>query len=117
MAGVVPKLAASSLVEVVVAMVLISIVTTVSMLIYLNSMQHMASGRKHQLEVTAQYHLQTYEALSEDQKEGFVDEEGNEVAFEVIETPWEGLEELIVTLSDSMDVYRVEKRRLIYLRE
>ncbi|MEL7148834.1 MAG: type II secretion system protein [Bacteroidota bacterium] len=111
------KLQAGSLIEVVVAMVIISIVTTVTLLIYLNTMRYMASGRQYQLESAALYYLQTYETLSADEKEGFVDDNGNEIKFETLATPWDGLTELVITLSDSLDVYYIEERRLIFLEE
>ena len=110
------RLHAGSLIEVVTAMVIISIVTSLTILIYLNTMRSMPSGRKYQLETTALYYLQTYEQLSEEQKDGFVDEDGNEVAFEIYDTPWPELSELVVVLTDSLDVHYIEERRLIFLR-
>lgn len=117
MAGLSKRLQAGSLIEVVTAMVIISVVTSVTIIIYLNSMRSMASGREYQLESTALYYLQTYEQLTEEQQEGFVDDDGNEVTFETVETPWEGLEELVVVLTDSMDVYYIEERRLIFAKD
>ena len=117
MARLIPKLAAGSLMEVVVAMVIISVISSVTLVIYLNTMQSMTSGRQHQLESTAQYYLQSYENLPKEQKEGFVDEAGNEIAFEQFETAWEGLDELVVTLTDSLDLHTIEQRRLIFIEE
>lgn len=114
MAGLKTQLKASSLIEIVVAIVIISIVSSVSILIYLNTMRSISNGKKYQMETTAQYYLDTYESLSEEEKKGFIDDAGNDIYFEVYETEWEELTELVIVLSDTMQISTVEKRKLIY---
>lgn len=114
MAGLKRKLSASSLMEVVVAIVIISIVSSISIVIYLNTMRSISNGKKYQMEVTAQYYLDTFEALSDVEKDGFTDDSGNVVYFEIYDTDWEELSELVVILSDTMQINTIEKRKLIY---
>ena len=114
MAKLKKHLEASSLMEVVVAIVIISIVSSISILIYLNTMRSISNGKKYQMETTAQYYLDTYESLTEEEKDGFIDDSGNDVYFRVLETDWEGLTEIVIVLSDTMQIATIEKRKLIY---
>lgn len=117
MAGIGNKLAASSLMEVVVAMVLISIVATVSLLIYLNVMRSMSVGYRYQMESAAIYYLDQYDQLPEDQRESFTDDNGFFVVFEEKETAYDDLRQLELTLSDSLETHQVTHRKLIYRKE
>ncbi len=114
MAGIKNTLRASSLIEVVVAIVIISVISSVSLLIYLNTMRSISNGKRYQMESTAQYYLDTYEELTLDQKQGFWDESGNEILIDLNETEWEDLQEIVLTLSDSLQSATVVKRKLIY---
>jgi len=114
MAKLIPYLKASSLMEIVVAMVIISIISSISLVIYLNTMSSMHSGRNYQLESKATFYVETYEDWPGEDKEGFVDGEGNRILIEIKETNLEDLRELELTLTDSLYVKTIIKRRLIY---
>ncbi|MGB3468381.1 MAG: hypothetical protein WBA74_24060 [Cyclobacteriaceae bacterium] len=117
MAGLKRTLEASSLMEVVVAMVIISIVSTLTLLIYLNVMRSMSIGYRYHMESAASYYLDSYEMLPDEKKESFTDENGFYVVFDNQVTAYEYLNEVTLTLTDSLETYEVTKRRLWYQKE
>lgn len=117
MAGVNRELDASSLMEVVVSIVIISIISSVSLMIYLNTMRTISNGKKYQMETAAQYYLDTYVELTKERKQGFLDESGHEIQIDLYETEWKNLQEVVLTLSDSLQSVTIVKRKLIYQPE
>ncbi len=107
-------LKASGILELVVAMVIISLVTSISLLIYVNTITSLKTNFKQQLEVKAQYYLDTYEQLEEENKTGFIDELNNEISITKVDTELESLYELTITVTDSLYVNSISKRRLLY---
>jgi len=111
------KFEASSILEIIVAMVIISVITSISLLIFVNTVTSLESDYGHQLEVKTQYYLNTYEFLTEEQKDGFVDNDGYEVFIEKKETYVDHLFEIQIFVTDSLQINTVSKRKLIYQYE
>ena len=108
-------LKASSILEVIVAMVIISIMVSVSLLIFVNTVTSLSTERMQGLEIKAQYYLDTFESLTEEQQEGFIDEDYIQIEIDKKETLLDYLFELRVSVTDSTETSTVTKRKLIYL--
>ena len=109
------KLKASTLIEVTVAMVLVSIITTIAIFIYLNTVSSITSTKDLILRTKAYSYMNEYVQKREFESLNKQDEEGDLI--QITARDHNQLKNVLVvscTVSDSLQLKEVNVKRLVY---
>ncbi len=113
MAGL--KLKASSLIEVLVAMVIISIISSIAIMIYLNTLTSLENSKQSNLEMKIKYHVEQVAQQKNNEGLFLIDEEGDRIKVDVY--PHDEIEHLWIikgSVADSLDFQQANFQRLMY---
>ncbi|MCR9250223.1 MAG: prepilin-type N-terminal cleavage/methylation domain-containing protein [bacterium] len=110
------RLKASSLIEIIVAMVIISIISSIAILIYLNTLNSLDNSKQLNLDTKVKFYVNKVASTEPLEDFTLVDEEGDKVLVTIEEH--DVLNNLFVVkgeITDSLDYQRSQFQRLKYL--